>query len=237
MNRSRVSCPTSWCLPNKLSTRSKTKTVVCSNLDLLVQQLKLSQKLTDDVTLKLKESEQANHDRVEEVQMEYNRLMEDVATATQNQGVRIIEKVESLRQYLNIFEKEKVDQAVYQDFIKELEMLSSRIYILEKHVVDTKTTGIDASNRKSQSSPYIEIVTNQKQPNIDKLVERVNKSIDLTVQLSSKDNDIIHIKDLVQNLQSLIAKETGLEKMVEEIHGFMDYFNDQWNKFNMSIMD
>ncbi len=118
-------------------------------------------------------------------------------------------------------------------------MLSARIYVLEKYLVDTRaSTGvIEHNGTKSTRNPFFEVITNSKVPNIDKLVDRVNKAIDLLELLNKKEYDIAHIRTLVQHLQQMLGKEAGLERLVEEIHGFMDYFNDQWNKFNMNLME
>lgn len=121
-----------------------------------------------------------------------------------------------------MFEKEKIDHSIYEDFIREIEMLNTRIFVLEKHLLDLK------QNKKQDS---------KEGPNLDKLVLKVNAHIDHIHKLSSSNFSIVHIHNIVQNLQSMITKESRLEQLVEEVQGFTDYFNDQWNKFNLSLLE
>lgn len=106
---------------------------------MLITQLLNAQRLADEAASKLKKKEEEMRFAHEELKLDYNRLIEDVATATQDQGNKIVEKIESLRMYLNVFEKEKVDQSIYEDFMKEIEMLSNRIFVLEKRLVEQKS--------------------------------------------------------------------------------------------------
>ncbi len=193
--------------------------------EILLSQLLNSQKIAEDVIARLKKKEEEHKSEMDEVRLEYTRLMEDVASATQNQGAKIVEKIESLRVHLSVFEREKIDQSIYRDFIKEIEMLSARIFVLEKHLMEM---------RSSDKSANFESKANL---NLEKLVQRVNSNIDHIHQLGEKGNDIVSIRALVQNLNSMIIKEDKLEKLIEEVHGFMEYFNDQWNKFNVKSME
>ena len=191
----------------------------------MLTQLLNSQKIAEDVITRLKKKEEEHRSEIEEVRLEYTRLMEDVASATQNQGAKIVEKIESLRVHLSVFEREKIDQSIYRDFIKEIEMLSARIFVLEKHLMEMRSSDKTASLESKASL------------NLEKLVQRVNANIDHIHQMSEKGNDIVSIRAVVQNLNTMIIKEDRLEKLIEEVHGFMEYFNDQWNRFNVKSME
>ena len=123
---------------------------------------------------------------------------------------------------MNVFEKEKIDHSIYEDFIREIEMLNTRIFVLEKHLLDQKQT------KRPES---------KEAPNLDKLVLRVNSHIDHIHKLCESSSSVVHIQNVVQNLQAMITKESRLEQLVEEVQGFTDYFNDQWNKFNLSLLE
>jgi hypothetical protein len=192
---------------------------------MLITQLLNAQRLADEAASKLKKKEEEMRFAHEELKLDYNRLIEDVATATQDQGNKIVEKIESLRMYLNVFEKEKVDQSIYEDFMKEIEMLSNRIFVLEKRLVEQKADKNQTGGSAKTNESY------------DKVIEKINQYIDHLKSLSQKQNDIVSIRNLVEGLQTMLNKEAGLEKIVEEIHGFMDYFNDQWNKFNIAMLE
>lgn len=128
--------------------------------------------------------------------------------------------------HLNVFEKEKVDQSIYQDFVKELEKMNERIHVLERLMVECR------------SSPNAAILYEQKSNlNLNNLTKKINECLDLIHVLSAKEFDLPHVRQLVTSLETMAKKEASLERLLEEIHGFMDYFNDQWNKFNMNVME
>lgn len=89
-----------------------------------------------------------------------------------------------------------------------------------------------------RSSPNAAVLFEQRSNlNHSTLLKRITDNIDHVSQLHSRQMDLPHIRDLVQSLVTMCSKEASLERLLEEIHGFMDYFNDQWNKFNMSVME
>ena len=65
----------------------------------MITQLLNAQRLVDEVVNKLKNKEEESRAKIEDLQTEYTRLMEDVASATQNQGNQIVEKIENLRKH------------------------------------------------------------------------------------------------------------------------------------------
>lgn len=69
------------------------------------------------------------------------------------------------------------------------------------------------------------------------LTKKINDNIDKIESLSAKEMDLPNIRNMLQSLETLAKKEMSMEKLLEEIHGFMDYFNDQWNKFNLTVME
>jgi uncharacterized protein YjaZ len=127
---------------------------------------------------------------------------------------------------LNVFEKEKVDQSINQDFIKEIESLNSRIHSLEKLMVDCRSSPNAAA-----------IFEHRNTLNMSNLTKKINDNIDKIESLSAKEMDLPNIRNMLQSLETLAKKEMSMEKLLEEIHGFMDYFNDQWNKFNLTVME
>lgn len=162
-----------------------------------------------------------------------------------------------------MFEKEKTDQSIYQDFLKELEMLSARIFVLEKHLINNRTgnsenammagstlftdrgdedNGGNDKTPPNKRSPLTQFSatkagTSNMKGAIEKLVDKVNLHIDHIHQLAKTENDIPHIREVVKTLQSMFTREAALSKILEEIQGFIEFFNDQWNKFNMSILE
>lgn len=163
-----------------------------------------------------------------------------------------------------MFEKEKTDQSIYQDFLKELEMLSARIFVLEKHLVNNRGNQADNSTITGGSMMFTDQAENETQVGdrtpqnkrtpmtaftpgksiqpamkglLEKLVDKVNLHIDHIHQLSKNENDIPHIREVVKSLQSMFEREAALSKILEEVQGFVEFFNDQWNKFNLSIME
>ncbi len=57
----------------------------------------MSQRMTDESVAKSRKMEEQYKAKTENLQLEYNRLMGDVASATQVQGAKIVEKIENLR--------------------------------------------------------------------------------------------------------------------------------------------
>lgn len=128
--------------------------------------------------------------------------------------------------HLNVFEKEKVDHSINQDFLREIEKLNDRIHKLEKLMLDCK------------NSPNAAILYEQRSNlNYSNVLKKVTENIDAITALGSRQLDLPHIKQVVQSLITMSSKEASLERLLEEIHGFMDYFNDQWNKFNLTVME
>ena len=189
--------------------------------EVLVAQLSASQKVCEEAVGRLKQKEEEHRDTVAEMRLEYTRLMEDVSSGTQVQGAKIVEKIEGLKVAMGGFEREKAEHEVYQDFLKEIEMLSSRIFALEKRVQEGR-----AGEKAGET-----------RVDVERLVKRVGEHIDLLRELDARGNGIVGIRELVAGLGALAAKETRLERLVEETHGFMEYFNDQWNKFNLAVME
>lgn len=64
--------------------------------DMLVTQLLNAQRLADEARNKLQKSEKENRAAIEDLQTEYTRLLEDVASETQDQGEGIVQKIENL---------------------------------------------------------------------------------------------------------------------------------------------
>lgn len=119
-----------------------------------------------------------------------------------------------------------MDHSINQDFIKEIERLNERIHKLEKLMLDCK------------NSPNAAVLYDQRNNlNLSNVLKKLNENIDHISSLNSRQLDLPHIKQLVQSLITMSSKEASLERVLEEIHGFMDYFNDQWNKFNLSVME
>lgn len=55
-----------------------------------------AQRLADEAKAKLQKSEKDNRAMIEDLQTEYARLLEDVASETQEQGEGIVQKIENL---------------------------------------------------------------------------------------------------------------------------------------------
>lgn len=101
-------------------------------------------------------------------------------------------------------------------------MLSARIFVLEKNMIDSRTHGVQAQDHQKTNLNY------------DKLLAKVTTYIDHIMNLSLKELDVVHIRQLVANLKTMMSKEANLERLIEEMNGFLDHFNDQWIKFNNS---
>lgn len=191
-----------------------------------------AQRLADEAAQKLKKRDEDNRTIIEDLETEYSRLMEEIASATQRQGEGIVKKIENLRKiisiglHLNVFEKEKVDHSINQDFLKEIEKLNERIHKLEKLMLDCR------------NSPNAAVLYEQRHNvNLSNVLKKLTENIDNVASLGARHLDLPHIKQLVQSLATMSSKEASLERLLEEIHGFMDYFNDQWNKFNLTVME
>ena len=78
------------------------RTVGLLNLELLITQLVNAQRLANEAAQKLKQREETNRAVIDDLETEYQRLMEEIASATQRQGEGIIEKIENLRRNLLI---------------------------------------------------------------------------------------------------------------------------------------
>lgn len=119
-----------------------------------------------------------------------------------------------------------MDQSINQDFIREIENLNTRIHNLERLMVDCRDSPNGAALFEQRSSL-----------NMNSLTKKINENIDRLLTLSSNGMDLPNIRQMVQSLETLAKKEMSMEKLLEEVHGFMDYFNDQWNKFNLMVME
>lgn len=147
---------------------------------------------------------------------------------------------------MNVFEKDKIDQSIYNDFVKEIEMTNARIVVLEKNIMDSlqrkepllkgpdSSSTLNLTKDRAGLGGFNEAKINSQ---INTLIERVNTHIDHLEDLKKKGNDLPHIKACITGLQNRIPKEVKVEKMIHSIQGFIEYFNDQWNKFNISVVE
>lgn len=67
---------------------------------MLITQLLNAQRLADEAAQKLKKREEENRATIDDLETEYSRLMEEVASATQVQGEGIVKKIENLSKVL-----------------------------------------------------------------------------------------------------------------------------------------
>lgn len=65
-------------------------------IEMLVDQLLNCQRLVEELTEKLRRSEEEKKVRITELENEYKRLLEEIATSTQDQGHELVAKVDDL---------------------------------------------------------------------------------------------------------------------------------------------
>jgi hypothetical protein len=68
----------------------------------------------------------------ERLKSEFSTLTKEIGNVYLEHVHNLSKSVEDLKVHLNMSEKDKIDSAVFRDFISELEMLNKRLFELEK---------------------------------------------------------------------------------------------------------
>lgn len=119
-------------------------------------------------------------------------------------------------------EKDKIDSAVFSDFISELEMLNKRLFELEKLEQSRKNNKQrDPQKLKKEQDDQV-----MKKHLLTKL-SNIQKSLS---DLSTGRGSIINLHNLMVQLTSSFFKEQKIEENVEKFTGFVEYFEDKWDE-------
>ena len=68
----------------------------------------------------------------ERLKSEFSTLTKEIGNVYLEHVQNLSKSIEDLKVHLNMTEKEKIDQSVFNDFIGELDMLNKRLFNLEK---------------------------------------------------------------------------------------------------------
>ena len=131
------------------------------------------------------------------------------------------EKLYDIQKTIDDINFGEVNKKVYDDYTKDLELLNERIFLLEKKI---KKEHIHEKKGKTKAD-------------LQDFLNIMNKIAQKMEQITNgrTGQSLTNLEKFLESLAKFYSKQNDFENAVNHFNGFLEFFNDLWNKFQLKV--